>query len=161
MKKFLLIIAFAAIACISVSAQPRAIGARLGYGVSVSYQHSLGEANMLSLDVDAPGFSGIGATCTYDWLNPFGTQIPWNNKGEWNWYLGVGGSVGCYPAREFTLGYVGVAGRVGVEYNFWFPLQLSVDWTPNVGPVFNKYGVGYNTPGLFAGAIAIGVRYKF
>lgn len=158
MKKFLLIVAFAAMACISVSAQPRAIGVRLGYGVSVSYQHSLGEANMLSLDVDLPGFSGIGATCTYDWIDPFGTKIPWNNKGEWHWNLGCGASAGFYFGGA---GYVGVAGRVGVSYDFEFPLQLSLDWTPNFGPVFGKNFVAFNTPGLFAGAIALGVRYRF
>ena len=137
---------------------PRAIGVRFGYGVSVSYQHGLASGNMVGLDLDIPGFEGIGLTATYDWINPCGNVIPWDNKGEWNWYAGCGLSGGC-GFKGF--GYLGAAGRLGIEYDFWFPLQLSVDWTPNVGPVFGKNAIGYNTPGLFAGAIAIGVRYKF
>ena len=90
MKK-LLLAALMAVASISLAvAQPRAIGGNIGYGVSVSYQHNLGPANMIDLAVELPGFGGIGATCTYDWINPFGTQIPWNEKGTWNWSLGVG-----------------------------------------------------------------------
>lgn len=160
MKKSLFIAALLfVLGTASVIAQPRAVGVRLGYGVEVSYQHSLGN-NMLSIDAGLPGFHGIEAAVTYDWINPFNTQIPWNQKGEWNWSLGVGAAGGWWWGHNYNYAFVGVAGRVGVEYNFWFPLQLSVEWRPSFGPTFGD-GVGFYGGGLYAGGIAIGVRYKF
>jgi hypothetical protein len=181
MKK-LLLVAILAVAGISAAvAQPRAIGLNIGYGLDVSYQHSIGKSNMIDLSVNIPAFAGIGATATYDWINPFGTQIPWNNKGEWNWSLGAGAGLGIYGFRAPSL-YVGAVGHVGVSYDFWFPLQLSVDWRPNVGIVTGPLGggnggsyddgwgmpakaaagagVGFNAAGLYTG-ITIGVRYLF
>jgi hypothetical protein len=113
---------------------------------------------MIDLSVNLPMFKGIGATATYDWINPFGTAIPWNNKGEWNWSLGVGAGLGIYgfDAPAF---YVGAVGHVGVEYNFWFPLQLSVDYRPNVGVVLANQP-HFNITGLYSG-ITLGVRYLF
>lgn len=165
MKKLgLICVLMAAFAAIAV-AQPRAIGARLGYGAEVSYQHSLSEENMVSVDLGLPGFLGLEAAATYDWLNPGGHTIPWEHKGSWNWYAGVGAGAGFYGFNWIT-GFAGVAGRIGVEYNFWFPLQLSLDYRPLVGLGFgdggDSYGrVWFNTDGLFAGGIALGVRYVF
>ena len=180
MKKLLLVAIMAVAGIAAAVAQPRAIGANIGYGIDVSYQHSLGQSNMIDLSVNIPAFSGIGATATYDWVNPFGTQIPWNNKGEWNWNLGAGAGLGIYGFRAPQL-YVGAVGHVGVSYDFWFPLQLSVDWRPNVGIVTGPLGGGgsyddgwgmpakaagagsgvhFNTSGLYTG-ITIGVRYLF
>ena len=161
MKKFLAIFAAVALSAIALNAQPRAIGGRLGWGAEVSYQHQLGQSNMLSAELSFPGFYGIGAAATYDWLNPFGADIPWNYKGEWNWYMGVGAGASYWFNNWLN---VGVAGRVGVEYNFWFPLQLSFDWRPVIGPDFvfgEGGGVGFSGSGLYAGAICLGVRYKF
>lgn len=193
MKKSLLI-AFAAIFCATLAyAQPRAIGGRLGYGLELSYEHSLGN-NMLSVDAGFPGLftAGIGleAAVTYDWINPFGASFDnvWDGKGEWNWYMGVGAGGGAYfrPYGGWAYAgygvrswdnafFVGAAGRVGVEYNFWFPLQLSVDWRPIIGPEFghdvvrdtegnvltsDSY-VRFCTSGLYMGGISFAVRYKF
>ena len=179
MKKLLLVAIMAAAGIAAAVAQPRAIGANIGYGLDVSYQHTLGKDNMIDLSVNLPAFNGIGATCTYDWINPFNTAIPWNNKGEWNWNLGVGAGLGIYGFSYPSI-YAGVAGHVGVSYDFWFPLQLSVDWRPNVGIVAGGgyYGgdtgvgmpakspraaganVAFNAMGLYSG-ITIGVRYLF
>jgi hypothetical protein len=87
-------------------------------------------------------------------------MIPWEHKGLWNWYAGVGASVGFEGFHEIW-GFGGVAGRIGVEYQFWFPLQLSVDWRPVIGVEGNKYGVDFYADGLYSGAIAIGARYIF
>ena len=145
----------------TISSYPRAIGLNLGYGMDLSYQHSLSEANMIDLSVNIPAFSGIGVTATYDWINPFSSAIPWYNKGDWNWYLGVGAGVGVYDFH-FPEWYVGVVGHIGIEYNFWFPLQLSVDWRPNLGLVGESYYgyIGWNGRGLYSG-ISLGVRYLF
>ena len=165
MKKLLLTLALVVCAFIYVDAQPRAIGANVGYGASVSYQHSLGEANFLDIAVEFPGFSGVGASCTYDWVNPFNTAIPWNEKGSWNWSLGVGAGGGVIFVPGGVGGYVGAVGHCGVAYDFWFPLQLSVDYRPNLGVVLaSAYEGGtaaaFYGSGLFTG-ISIGVRYRF
>ncbi len=177
-----MVFAAVVLAAVSMNAQPRAIGARLGYGAEFSYQHSLGE-NMLQAELSFPGFTwGVGAAATYDWINPFGTSVPWSHKGEWNWYMGVGAAAGlAWPRIDSNDGirhseggfYAGVAGRVGIEYDFWFPLQLSLDWRPVFGPSVawdstttngsrvTNYSTAYYMGGLYAGAICLGVRYKF
>ena len=160
MKKLLFTLVLVVCAFIYADAQPRAIGANLGYGASFSYQHNLGEANFLDVNVDLPFFEGIGATVTYDWINPFNTAIPWNNKGSWDWSLGGGAAGGCYGLFTNTANaYVGVAGHVGVAYDFWFPLQLSLDYRPNIGVHFGN-GAAFNPYGLYSG-ISLGVRYRF
>ena len=77
MKKGLLLIAILAfVGAATVVAQPRAVGVNIGSGFDISYQHALGEANMIDVSLNLPLFSGIGVTATYDWINPFGTAIP-------------------------------------------------------------------------------------
>ena len=162
MKKILLI-AVLAVASLAAYAQPRAIGANLGGSLGFSYQHGFGEKNMLDVAANvilpfASPHVGVGGHVTYDWIDPFNAPVPWNNKGEWHWYMGVGGAGGFFFGS--TLGYVGAAGHFGIEYDFWFPLQLSLDWRPSLG-VCNKTGaLGYNFDGLWGG-IQLGVRYKF
>lgn len=167
MKK-ILFVAVLALASIMAYAQPRAIGANLGGSLGFSYQHGFGEANMLDVSVYTPiavgraqawGLSGI---VTYDWIDPFGATVPWDQKGEWHWYMGVGGAGGYFFGSN--MGYVGAAGHFGIEYDFWFPFQLSLDWRPVIGvglvDTGNGMGVGFNTGGLYEG-ITLGVRYKF
>ncbi len=146
-------------------AQPRSIGLNLGPWSSISYEHGFGDANML--DVAAvlhlpfnSGF-GVGGHVTYDWIDPFNAKFPWDYDGSWHWYMGVGGSGGFNFGTKDVSGwwYAGVAGHVGVEYNFWFPLQLSVDWRPSIG-VCNQNGIGFNNAGLWGG-LSLGVRYMF
>ena len=168
MKKYLFV-ALLAVASIAAYAQPRAIGANLGGSLGFSYQHGFGEANMLDVAVYTPiavgqgSIWGLSGIVTYDWIDPFNAPVPWNEKGEWHWYMGVGGAGGYFFGTTF--GYVGVAGHIGIEYDFWFPLQLSVDWRPVIGVGLlgngkDGVGVGFNTGGLYEG-ITIGVRYKF
>ncbi len=167
MKKFLFVAMLAA-ASVMAYAQPRAIGANLGGGLGFSYQHGFGESNMLDLAVYTPIAAGVGrwwglgATITYDWIDPFGATVPWNEKGEWHWYMGVGGDGGyVFGANS---GWVGAAGHFGIEYDFWFPFQLSLDWRPSIGVGLtnsaNGFTAGFNTPGIYQG-ITLGVRYKF
>ena len=157
MKKVLLSALFALCLAVSAYAQPRAIGGRLGTGIEVSYQHSMGEKNMVEVELGMPWYLGVQASATYDWI--FNIKS-WNGAGKWNWYAGVGAGIGGYWNHGYGVGYVGVAGRIGVEYNFWFPLQLSLDWRPLIGPGFNNEVVGFNDIGLYSG-IALGVRYLF
>ncbi len=153
MKK-LLVAVMLMVGCLStMNAQPRAIGGVLGYGLEFSYQHSMGESNMLSLDLGIPAYSGVGVVGTYDWIFPIKA---WKEAGSWNWYVGAGAGLNIINSY---FGF-GVAGRIGVEYNFGnIPLQLSVDYRPVVGPYFGDGGVGFNSYGAYAGGI--GVRYRF
>ncbi len=185
MKKSLyLIAALTVFGAAMAVAQPRAIGGRLGAFEGFSYQHGFGESNMLELEV---GWSVNGRlsngngtmwghnfqlAATYDWIDPFGANFSnvWEHKGMWHWYMGVGGAAG-YGWHAFTTGangslnwgFVGAAGRVGVEYDFWFPLQLSVDYRPTLGLGLADNGTGGAQGGLYweMTSISLGVRYKF
>ena len=168
MKKILLI-AVMAIACVAfVNAQPRAIGGRLGAFDGVSYQHGFGESNMLEVEAGW-GISGgvnnspvgywthtVQAAVTYDWIDPCGAKFPAMPKGEWHWYLGVGGAGGYAFYSDW--GFLGAAGRCGVEYDFWFPLQLSIDYRPVLGAAIAQGGAGFYWD---VWGLCLGVRYKF
>ena len=165
MKRVVLsLVMFASV--IAVSAQPRAIGVRLGYDVEVSYQHSLG-SNMLQLDAGLSGFGGFHLVGTYNWVKPISS---WKHAGSWNWYAGVGAGAGLqwriYQAwgnvdRYYSRinGVAGVAGMGGVEYNFKFPLQLSIDYRPLIGVGFSSSDAWFNFDGLFG--FGVSARYKF
>lgn len=166
MKKILLL-AVMAVASISLAvAQPRAVGVNLGSGIGLSYQHGFGEKNMLDVAASIPVVfegMGIGGSVTYDWIDPFNAPVPWDNKGEWHWYMGVGGAGGAYglfSKEAANYWYAGVAGHIGIEYDFWFPFQLSLDWRPTIGIDNTADKINFGIGGLYNN-ITLGVRYKF
>lgn len=153
MKKTILAAIILMAMTVTAIAQPRAVGGRVGWGLEASYQHNLGD-NMLQIDAGLPGFYlGIQATGTYNWIFPISS---WKHSGEWNWYAGVGAGLGCYWDSFF----IGAAGQVGVEYNFDFPLQLSLDYRPIIGPYINGGGAGFNFSGIYGG-FGVSARYRF
>ena len=79
MKKVLLSALFALCLAVSAYAQPRAIGGRIGMGVEVSYQHSMGEKNMVEVELGMPWSLGVQASATYDWI--FNIKS-WNSAGQ-------------------------------------------------------------------------------
>jgi len=190
MKKSLLIAAIALVCGTLAYAQPRAIGGRLGAFDGVSYEHALGENNMIEIEAGlsidgrtdywlrsgGASYHGkywgrtVQAAFTYDWIDPFGAKFPWEHKGEWHWYLGVGAAGGfgweaynAYGGASTNWGFAGAAGRAGVEFDFWFPLQLSIDFRPTLGAsMFDTLGDGIHT-GLYweMTCFALGVRYRF
>ena len=157
MKKTLTLIAFAIFVSSSVCAQARALGLRSFYiGEAVSYQHQLTEKTMLEAEVGLSLLSvGVEAIVTHDWLFPISS---WQKRGTWNWYAGVGLGAGAYLFSNVT---IGVAGRIGIEYNFDFPLQLALDYRPVVGPAWNGVGMRFNGEGLVRSALGLSVRYLF
>ncbi len=173
MKKLLLAITLIVGVSVAAIAQPRAIGGRLGWNLEVSYQHGIGNG---FLEVDAGAFYlpalGLHAAVVYDWIF---ASPNWTSKGTWDWYAGVGGA-GGFGFREHwhhddpayvdhSWWYVGVAGQIGLSYTFWFPLQLSLDFRPTLGPAFHynhetdHYHADFHLHGLFD--LALGVRYAF
>ena len=73
---------------------------------------------------------------------------------EVNLYAGPGAQLGFYNYDGGSKMNVGLAGQLGVEWNFpRVPLQLSIDWRP-VYFFLNNGGFGYDSVGL-------GLRYRF
>ncbi len=195
MKKGIILAAIMAVCAVVASAQPRAIGLRLGEFDGISYQHGFGDSNMLEIEA---GFNwgnwygnrfdvwkegahwwtyghNVQLAVTYDWIDPFGATFPWAHRGEWHWYLGVGAAGGygwhSYMHEEGVgtvgadghWGYAAAAGRAGVEFDFWFPLQLSIDWRPTIGAGLAQDPIDDIQPGLYWDlfSLCLGVRYKF
>ncbi|MDG5491950.1 porin family protein [Psychroserpens sp. SPM9] len=135
-----------------------AIGVRLGdsdgFGAEISYQRGLGDNNRLEIDLglrSGNNYDGFKLTGLYQWV--------WNIDGGFNWYAGAGGGVGSYSFDNVPDGFddsetfLFVAGDVGIEYNFDFPLQLSLDARPELG--FGDYRDDLDFD------IALGIRYRF
>ena len=154
MKKIILIAALALGFAVAASAQPRAIGVRVGNGGEVSYQHSLG-TNFLEVDGGLGlGFDGtfnVGATGIYNFMI---AQPSWTPRGEWGFYAGPGAGVGLGLGDVNYLN-ISAAGMVGLEYSFWFPLQLSLDFRQHIGIGFGGHGI--HAPS----SVGLGIRYKF
>jgi hypothetical protein len=153
MKKIIVLAALILGFSVAAAAQPRAIGVRIGNGGEISYQHTLGQ-NFLEVDgglgLGLDGVFNVGATGIYNFMI---AQPQWTSQGTWGFYAGpgVGVGLGLGETNYFTLA---VAGMVGLEYTFDFPLQLSLDVRPQIG-----FGFGH---GLHWGVMpALGVRYKF
>jgi hypothetical protein len=162
MKKLVLVIGLFVIAIVSANAQnisKHAIGIRLGdsngLGGEISYQHALTENNRLELDL------GFRSHKSYDAFKLSGLyQWVWNIDGGFNWYAGVGAGVGSWSVgNDYTGGgedgiFLNIDGNVGIEYDFDFPLLLSLDIRPEFG-IIGDYGNDANFD------IALGVRYQF
>ncbi|WP_395051632.1 outer membrane protein [Flavobacterium sp.] len=143
-----------------------AIGLRLGdndgFGAEVSYQRGLSNSNRLELDLgwrNRSNYYNNGYYGNDDAIKLAGLyQWVWNIDGGFNWYAGVGGGFGSYNSDYNGVNDNGVfafaAGDVGIEYNFDFPLQLSLDFRPELG------GNGYYE-NSYSSDIALGVRYRF
>ncbi|WP_159799004.1 hypothetical protein [Flavobacterium sp. MK4S-17] len=139
-----------------------ALGLRLGdndgFGGEVSYQRLLSDNNRLEVDLgwrDSDHYDAFKLTGLYQWV--------WNIEGGFNWYAGVGGGLGTWSfdddfphSDDDDSGtFVFIAGNIGIEYNFDIPLQLSLDFRPEIyfGEDFREDDFGPD--------IALGIRYKF
>ena len=150
MKKMILVMALVIGFAGMTSAQVdgKAIGLRLGYGGEITYQHPLGSANRLELDL---GFNTWGGTV---WGTNLSGLYQWvwdlSDLGDgFNWYAGVGGAVGL-GGGNFGMG---ILGQVGIEYHFKVPLMLSVDYRPGLFVVPNLRSA-YD-------GLCLSLRYKF
>lgn len=148
MKKIILVAAMVLGFAIAASAQPRAVGLHGGWGVELSYQHTLGD-NFIEADLGLAG-NAFSVAGNYNWML---ATPQWTNQGEWGVYAGPGAAVGFYKGGAT----VAVSGMVGLEYTFEFPLQLSIDIRPQLGAALTKGG------GLYFGGFvpSLGVRYRF
>ena len=137
-----------------------ALGLRLGdndgFGGELSYQRGLGDNNRLELDLGWRNSKHVDAfklTGLYQWV--------WNIDGGLNWYAGVGGGVGSYNRdyydnRDYNNGvFAFAAGDIGLEYNFDFPLLISLDFRPEFGGNGGYYKNNYGSD------VALALRYQF
>ncbi|MGV3459176.1 MAG: outer membrane protein [Flavobacterium sp.] len=169
MKKLLLSAFMLVAVAFSAEAQDKknAIGLRIGdndgFGGEVSYQRWLDTDNRLEFDLgwrDSRHYDAVKLAALYQWV--------WNIDGGFNWYAGVGGGLGTWEYNDHdhhgpdwhdhddngTFGFV--AGDIGIEYNFPFPLQLSLDFRPEV-----YFGGDDFRDNNFGPDIALGVRFRF
>ncbi len=158
MKKilFLSLVLFGFVFSNAQEISKNAIGLRFGggdgFGTEVNYQRALGGNNRLELglgfitDDDYDGFQLSGI---YQWV--------WNLDGNFNWYAGPGAGI---TSREKDNGFIKssetsifLVGQVGIEYNFDFPLLLSLDTRPvfDFGDFREDFGFD----------IALAARYRF
>lgn len=192
MKRLLIALAVAAGICGTMSAQPKAIGARIGgTGFDISYEHLIKSADFVEVNAGVDfGYMGNGnpgfkATGIYNFTF---ARPAWTNKGEWGLYAGPGFSLGYvndhvtykkdnYKYYGYANGFMmALVAQVGLEYTFWFPLQLSVDLRPMFGLHINdgyRYigngmkvktdgsNVGYYNGGWLGFAPTLSVRYRF
>ncbi len=153
MKKLIISLIFAVgiVSVLSAQLDKKAIGVRFGgfsgYGAEVSYQQPLG-ANRLELDLGLNGW-GFGLNGLFQWVKP----LPQLYEG-FNWYWGVGAGLGLYNFNSNGAAFsLGVLGQIGLEYNFEFPLQLSIDYRPGL----------YVMPSIYPtyDGICLSARYRF
>ena len=147
MKKTILILAALIGLAVAASAQPRALGVRVGYGADLSYQHALGASNFLEVDLgwklnpNAPG--SFSAAASYDF------QIA--PAGPFNFYAGPAAHLWLVEKAGIGLG---IGGQIGLEYLFSeIPFQISIDWRPMFNLIPDT-GFGWSSFGL-------GLRYLF
>ena len=136
-----------------------AVGARLGYPISLSYKKYISEANALEANLsfsnNRNGYGWIGISGAY--LHH--KELDIEGIDNLNWYFGGGGSVlfWNYVSRSSRFRNANTAfsidGYIGIEYTFEdLPLNITVDWTPSIfiNGFIGGFGAGYG---------AIAVRY--
>lgn len=197
MRRLILSIAVMAGIGAVAAAQPRQAGLRIGAtGIDAAYQHNTTKNQFIEGNVgidfgyNANSKAGFKATAIYNfiWARP-----AWTEEGTWALYAGPGLSLGAVDDMAVINGADGLAiggyidsgfmvslvGQVGLEYNFKFPLSLSVDIRPyfgmhiNDGKVLNgdpiidtdsgnyRSTAGFYDNGLLGFSPSISLRYRF
>jgi len=159
-KLFLLAVALIAFS-FSTEAQTiadNALGLRLGdsdgFGAEISYQRATGDNNRLEFGLgwtDNSDYDAFRIVGLYQWV--------WTLDGNFNWYVGAGGGLASYdidnapPGQDDSETALFIAGDIGIEYNFDFPLLISLDFRPELGFGDIDDDLDFD--------IALGLRYQF
>ena len=165
MKKIAIIVTALLLGAFAAVAQPKAIGVRGGlfgsvFNGEISYEHWAtifdNDYDFLEAELGVFGGNGFKATAMYNFTF---AQPEFTDRGEWAFYAGPGAVAGYGTGvnkndEKVAAPFVGLAAQLGLEYTFWFPLQLSVDFRPTfMIPAFmnrtNWYG------------FALAARYSF
>lgn len=143
-----------------------ALGLRLGdsdgFGAEISYQKSIGRYTRAEFDLgwrDSREFDAFKLAGLYQWVHHIDQGL--------QWYYGAGGGLGNVDFEPRLDNnnqvyqpdgglFVFAAGDVGIEYNFDFPLLVSLDFRPELGLIgYNDFDNGFDFD------IALGIRYQF
>ena len=141
MKKLTIIIVALLLGAVAAVAQPKAIGVRGGlfgsaFNGEISYEHWLtifdNDYDFLEAELGVFANNGFKATAMYNFTLAF---PEFTDRGEWALYAGPGAVVGYgtgvnKDGEAVAAPFFGAAAQLGMEYTFWFPLQLSVDFRP-------------------------------
>lgn len=144
------------------------IGLRLGdsdgIGAEISYQKSFSNTNRIEVNLgwrDSRAYDAFKLAGVYQWVLPL--------EGDFNWYYGFGGGLGNVDfeprpsknnpnvAEKVDGGlFVFGAGNIGIEYNFDFPLVVSLDIRPEIGLIgYSEFSDNFDFD------IGLGIRYQF
>ena len=142
---------------LSAQSYKSAIGARLGYPVSLSYKQFISNQGAIEL------IAGYRGYAFYRWFNV--GALYEHHMGEikgldgLNWYIGGGGSAYFFSFDDAFIGDGGTStsfallGVIGLDYKFKnYPINLSLDWMPAF--FLNGFGNGFD--GGYGG---LSVRY--
>ena len=160
MKRLILVIIIFFTTVWGVWAQPKALGLRLGNDCQLSYEHNVGaRTDFLEADLGMQFYygyaTGLNAAFAYNFMV---AQPKWSENGQWGFYVGPAVKVGYVGVG----GYVAVGAQVGLEYEFEFPLQLSIDIRPVVGISSEGGGVSvYGADAILGSLPCLSVRYRF
>ena len=153
MKKLVSICLAALGLCIAANAQPRALGVRLGTtGIEMSYQHTMQKRSFIEAELGSEfgGVTGFKATGSYNFIF---ARPAWTDRGYWSIYTGPGMSLGCLD-NKFLIAF---SANAGIEYTFWFPLQLSLDIRPSYG----VSGGEFHSHGKWGFFPSLAARHRF
>jgi hypothetical protein len=162
---FILIAIFASV--FVAKSQPKALGLRAGMDCQLSYEHNMtgdlqgaeSSGDFMELDLGVEfvyGYAvGLNAAAGYNFMI---AQPEWTQKGQWGFYVGPAVKVGYL----WVGGYLAVGAQVGLEYNFDFPLQLSLDIRPAAGVAFEGGTCRlYGAEAILGSIPCLSVRYRF
>lgn len=172
MKKIILVLVASMAFAVAAFAQPKAVGIKLGWFNGISYQHYLNDPNFMQFDLAVSAHSNayattavvnLGGSYNFNIANP-----QFTTKGTWGIYAGpaLGISMAHTSYKDILGGALenntsfsyGIGAQAGIEYTFWFPLQLSLD----VQPLIAFGNGGFSTSSLVGGLIpSLSVRYAF
>jgi hypothetical protein len=156
MKKLILTLALAVglSSALFAQAEGSSIGLRFGYPTEISYQKGLNNTNRLELGAGFRSYSGyytnLSVSGVYQWVKSLSSVTD-----GLAWYFGGGAQVGFYSWSSLTYFPIVILGQAGIQYDFKFPLRLSLDWRPG----FQFGGFSYN--GFVGDGICLGARYRF
>ena len=175
MKRILLVImAVAGLYTANGQRVERAIGLRLGNGSSaasteVSYQHPLSKKTRIELDGSlsfGDNWISVGATGLHQWV--------WNIENGFQWFLGVGATIGETSVSYYTYDNIGRKQSSTNSYNYFtlalnpnggaeyffrnIPLQVGIDVRPNINLLHLNESYGLT---IFDPTIGFSARYVF
>lgn len=166
--------------CVSgaLYSQPKSVGIRMGYDIRAVYQHNINGSYFIEAGAGTSVSGGFNTGVMFNgYFHSFG-----NSAARFNLYWSAGFTTGYmydwFPVdlfdgynftcrtEEWDCGFMlGAVPGIGLECDFSFPLQLSVDIRPvigfHVGEFEGNSFANFYGNGLYGFIPSISVRYRF